>query len=127
RHGPDSCERCRLDSEFLRSRSRPNFEDGRRLRIRVCDLFCGCGGMTLGYARAALDLGRSVDVALAVDNDPVATAVFKANFPHANVATSKVEALLDRDPGSSPSPRENDTRAAVGTVDVLLGGPPCQG
>jgi site-specific DNA-cytosine methylase len=40
------------------------------------DLFCGCGGFTLGMERAGL---RCL---AAVDSNAEAIAVFRANFPH---------------------------------------------
>lgn len=41
------------------------------------DLFCGCGGFSLGMDRAGF---RCL---AAVDNSPEAVAVFATNFPHA--------------------------------------------
>ena len=39
------------------------------------DLFCGCGGFTLGLQRAGFRTLAAVDV------DPHALAVYRANFP----------------------------------------------
>lgn len=40
------------------------------------DLFCGCGGFSLGMKRAGFDC------LAAVDFNPEAVAVFRANFPN---------------------------------------------
>src|SRR5579864_2858508 len=46
------CLTCQEDQEFLRSISRPEYEALDR-PIRVADLFCGGGGLSLGAAEAA--------------------------------------------------------------------------
>src|SRR3954467_14866033 len=77
------CERCVADQAFLRSQHRPRvFGDG--AQIRAVDLFSGCGGMTIGLDEAARRAGGQLEVALAVDSDPAALAIYKANFPTAN-------------------------------------------
>lgn len=44
------------------------------------DLFCGCGGFSLGIERAGFK------TLAAIDNDPSAIKVFQANFPHVSHA-----------------------------------------
>lgn len=39
------------------------------------DLFCGVGGMSLGFEQAGFE------VAAAIDNDPIHLATYAANFP----------------------------------------------
>ncbi len=84
-------------------------------KLNVIDLFCGCGGLSKGF----LDAGY--EVLLGVDFDDKALQTFKANhgsaeamkldlFDHKNISKI-VEFLKDHD------------RA----LDVLIGGPPCQG
>lgn len=75
------------------------------------DLFCGAGGMSLGFEQAGFD------VLLAVDYDRYHVATHHRNFPygqviHGSVADLHGEEILSR----------------VGRpVDVIFGGPPCQG
>ncbi|HNT14176.1 MAG TPA: DNA cytosine methyltransferase [Verrucomicrobiota bacterium] len=82
-------------------------------RISFLDLFCGCGGFSLGMERAGLYC------LAAIDFNPEAVAVFKANFPHVTQA-------LERDL-TAFSPRELASLIETETVDVIVGGPPCQG
>jgi DNA (cytosine-5)-methyltransferase 1 len=111
----------------LTRRRRPKFEAG-ALPFRVVDLFAGCGGLTLGLAQAALEQGRALDVRLAVDFEPMATAVYRENFPLARrVETGPVEEYFDGDLGAVLSLGERVVRAHVGALDALMGGPPCQG
>ena len=121
-----TCQACERDRAFLTSRLRPPFESGGN-RLRVVDLFAGCGGLSLGIALAARGRGLAFDVRLAVDADPDAVAGYKANFPNSVVRRASVQALFDGELGSDPSAVEAAVRASVGEVDVLAGGPPCQG
>lgn len=120
------CDTCSQDLAFLRQTIRPSYETG-RAAIRVVDLFCGCGGLTLGVAEAARRLGYSLEIPLAVDNDADALTVFEHNFPGATTKARAVEELFDGELGSTPTPDEKALRRETGRVDVLAGGPPCQG
>ncbi len=124
--GPTSgCPICDADGYFIRS-SRPPYE-ALRPRLRIIDLFAGCGGLTLGAAEAARRLGLGIDVRLAVDFDKAATEVYRSNLPTAAVRCCSVEDLFGGDPGAPLTPDETALRGQIGPVDVLLGGPPCQG
>ena len=70
-------------------------------RPTFIDLFCGCGGFTLGIERAGF---RCL---AAVDSSPEATAVFKKNFPLIKLAleqdlTSFPPSQLGTLPGPKP-------------------------
>lgn len=67
--------------------------------------------------------GISTDIAWAVDIDEMALAVFKENFPFANCLVQDVNSVLSH--LQAGSPRGGAPRPPQ--VDVLLGGPPCQG
>lgn len=111
----------------LRARTRPEFDAGTGA-TRVVDLFAGCGGITLGLAQACRAADRALEIALAVDFEPLATRVYHANFPFAErIATAPVETFFDGELGEDPTFVEQRTRASVAGVDVLVGGPPCQG
>ena len=74
---------------------------------RVIDLFCGAGGMTLGFTRSGFQ------IVWAIDNDRAAIQTYKANFgDHADCAD--IERWLAE---KRPIPQ----------ADVVIGGPPCQG
>ena len=79
--------------------------------LRVIDLFCGAGGLTQGFR----DAGYQVTFAL--DKDPKAMATYRANHPH--VATH-LGSITDLTPAEIKA-------FAGGHVDVVVGGPSCQG
>jgi DNA (cytosine-5)-methyltransferase 1 len=93
----------------------------------VVDLFAGCGGLTLGVAEAARALGLGLDVRLAVDFDGPTVQVYRANLPEAQVRRASVEDIFDGHLREAATGTEATTRTALGPVDVLVGGPPCQG
>jgi DNA (cytosine-5)-methyltransferase 1 len=95
--------------------------------VRVVDLFCGCGGITLGCVLAAHDLGRSVEIPLAVDFDAAAIACYKANFPQADARCADIATIMESDWQAKLTREELELRKRVGKVDMLVGGPPCQG
>jgi DNA (cytosine-5)-methyltransferase 1 len=125
RAAPADCEICTADAAFLRG-SRPAYE-ALRPAVRLVDLFAGCGGLTLGLAEAARRCGLGIEVRLAIDADPHAVTVYGNNFPHANIRQGLVEELLDGALGAALTLTERKLRQEVQEVDVLVGGPPCQG
>jgi len=85
-------------------------------RLKVVSLFCGCGGGDLGVLGGFTYLNHRYarlryETVLAVDKDPRAVATYNANFMHKMVA-SGVEEIVPSD--------------INGSVDVILGGFPCQ-
>ena len=77
------------------------------------DLFCGCGGFSLGLTRAGF---RCL---AAIDFNEEAVATFKANFPK--------EILALRKDLTTFTPAKLAAKLGVNSVDVIVGGPPCQG
>lgn len=130
---PDSDTVNRMSAEGtaeghpLREIARPRLEDGAP-SLTLVDLFAGCGGITLGISQAAHDHGIATDVALAVDFETTAIDVYRTNFPEARrVELAPVEEFFDGPLGTPLTFRETRTRESTGAVDVLVGGPPCQG
>lgn len=79
-------------------------------KYSLIDLFCGAGGMTLGFVDARF-CGRFESIA-ALDHEPAAIATFNANFgPHGTSADISDWLREKRFP----------------QADVVIGGPPCQG
>lgn len=76
------------------------------------DLFSGCGGLTLGFAWAGF---KSI---LASDIDENCHATFSANFPDVPFLCGDI---------SEFSKDEFDKVINGQTVDLVIGGPPCQG
>lgn len=82
-------------------------------RFTAIDAFAGAGGLSLGLRRAGFDL------LMAFDNDRVAVETHRHNLD------SPVE-LLDATTTSSEQ-LMNLAGVAPGELDLLAGGPPCQG
>lgn len=111
----------------LRACTRPEYNADDEA-LRIVDLFAGCGGLTLGAAQAASKNGRRPEIALAVDFEPLATGVYARNFPSAaRVESAPVEEFFDGEPGAPVTLAERRIKAFTGSIDLLLGGPPCQG
>jgi DNA (cytosine-5)-methyltransferase 1 len=121
-----SCHGCTADLKFLQRTQKPSVR-GRVGSIRAVDLFCGCGGMSVGLKEAARRAHRTLEVALAVDSDLTAAQTYRRNFPGARVIAADIGSLFDGRVGAQLSRTEKAVASATGIADVLLGGPPCQG
>jgi DNA (cytosine-5)-methyltransferase 1 len=86
------------DRRYLRRKSVPPPIAEPRGTLRVADLFCGCGGMSLGLREAARRAGLSMEIVLALDLDPDAVAVFAKNLGNAEIG--KIEGYFDGDVAS---------------------------
>lgn len=120
------CATCQADQYFLRTTSRPAYETLDR-PVRVVDLFSGGGALTLGIAEAARRAGRGTTIALAVEVDKAAAALYALNFPKAYLRRCNITRLFDGKLGGKPTKTERALAEKVGHVDVLVAGPPCQG
>jgi len=78
-------------------------------RPTAIDLFCGAGGMSLGFEQAGFDIVSAVEI------DPIHAAVHKYNFQNCNIICDDIVELTGVDICSNID------------IDVLIGGPPCQG
>jgi len=75
-------------------------------------LFAGAGGMTLGLQRAGFQ------TLFATDHEKSSEATFRKNFPHVPFLLKDVRHLTKKDLDSVIGPQH---------VDLVVGGPPCQG
>ena len=82
--------------------------------MKAIDLFCGCGGLTLGVKRAGFQ------VVGAVDTDGLAVKTYKANHPEVQVWEEDIRPLSTRRV-------KHRLRIRKGELDLLAGCPPCQG
>ena len=80
--------------------------------INTIDLFSGCGGLTLGFKMAGY---TSI---LASDIDENCKTTFQANFPDVPFICGDITQLSQTDFLQITKDK---------TVDIVLGGPPCQG
>ena len=79
--------------------------------MKAVELFCCSGGFSLGAHAAGFD------VACAYDLDPILTSSWSSNFPNTKLKLRDVSELSGA-----------EVRADVGSeIDLLFGGPPCQG
>jgi DNA (cytosine-5)-methyltransferase 1 len=86
------------------------------------DLFAGAGGLALGFEQAGFDVLTSVEY------DAVHAAVHQFNFPMAEVLCADISKLsAERLLGAARSGAERHGIEWDGEVDVIFGGPPCQG
>ncbi|MCU1499784.1 MAG: putative methyltransferase [Acidimicrobiales bacterium] len=113
------------DQRFLRRKTRPDAATGGT--VAAVDLFAGCGGLSVGLWEAARRQGKVLSVPLAVDVNPVMASTFRRNIPASRALASRVEELFPGDPGSKLTNLEVRIARSVGPIQVLLGGPPCQG
>lgn len=79
-------------------------------KLKVLSLFSGCGGLDLGFENAGYQ------IVAAIDNWQEALNTLQRNFP-------KTEAL-NIDLGNF---HKKEFNIYEGTIDVVIGGPPCQG
>ncbi len=114
----------------------PVSHSDRRRNLRLADLFCGAGGLTMGVTQLARDLSRQVVVGLAVDSDLDAIATFAANHDVRLRQATSVTSMVDfrvagrgRSASFSYQPElvNEEVECACAGLDLLVAGPPCQG
>lgn len=79
-------------------------------KIKVLDLFSGCGGLSFGFENAGFQ------IVAGIDNWEDALITFQHNHSGAKI--------FNLDLGT---PDINHLKKKIGSVDVVVGGPPCQG
>lgn len=115
-----------MDLSFLRAPDWPA-TSGVTPHIRIVDIFSGCGIMTLGVWEAARALGIRLAPVAALDTNLTALAVYEANFPDVRSIAQPVEDIIDGRIGAAATSSEKAFLRSIGQVDLLVGGPPCQG
>lgn len=84
----------------------------RPMNPKVLDIFCGAGGMSLGFQRAGCKILGGID------QNHYAVATHHQNFPKCRL---KLEATDIRELTNLPA-----LKLEPSDVDILIGGPPCQ-
>ena len=77
------------------------------MKIRVVDLFAGCGGLSLGFIQA------NFNVVAAFDNWEETLTIYRKNFNHASINLD-----LSKD--------DAHKKIKEYKPDMIVGGPPCQ-
>lgn len=85
-----------------------------RERPVAVDLFAGAGGLSLGFEQAGFDVVAAVEI------DPIHAAIHELNFPYGVTICDDIRRV---------SGERIRAAAKLGrrAVDVVIGGPPCQG
>jgi len=78
------------------------------------DLFCGAGGLSLGFEEAGFA------IAAAIDQDPIHVQTHQRNFPACQTFTCDVADLCGDEICEEAGILSEE-------IDVVIGGPPCQG
>ncbi|GAX45637.1 DNA-cytosine methyltransferase [Tolypothrix sp. NIES-4075] len=81
-------------------------------------LFSGVGGFDLGFNAAGFE------IAIAIDNNPIALATYQHNFPHATVLCKDIREVTGEEIRACIQTKYVDWDGEIHTV---FGGPPCQG
>ena len=82
--------------------------------LTAIDLFCGCGGLTLGLRRAKFR------VIAAVDNDALSIETYRKNHRRTRVVEKDIRSVHTED-------LMEELHLKPGALDLLAGCPPCQG
>ena len=114
------------DYMMLRGKVRPALSNSKR-EYRVVELFAGCGGSALGIDQACRENGFRVSMPLVIDNNPTACAVFQDNFPDARTLCGSVYDFFSHNLTDPMTVNEKVLLNEVREIDLLIGGPPCQG
>lgn len=80
------------------------------MKYKAMDLFCGAGGLSYGFEQAGCE------IQLALEKDAWAVDTYKANHNNQNVIEADITELGD-----------DYFIPYKGKVDIVMGGPPCQG
>ena len=80
---------------------------------KFIDLFCGCGGLSKGFTLAGFESVGGIDF------NTAAIKTFNENFPGSKgICCDLLEMGVDR---------IKEEFGDLSTIDVIIGGPPCQG
>lgn len=79
-------------------------------RPTAIDLFCGAGGLSLGFEQAGFDVVSAVEI------DPVHAGVHSYNFPNCKTFCCNIEDVTGK-----------ELMCGNDSIDLIIGGPPCQG
>lgn len=114
---------------WIRLKQWPKQSKNSEREVCICDLFCGCGGMTLGAWEALRQAGIKTKIHMALDVSTEALAIYENNFRSlADLVINKdISQVFDGKIGTRTTKNERNILKKAGKIDILLAGPPCQG
>lgn len=117
------------DLDWITTARRPKEPSVDSGSLSLVDLFCGCGGISLGVWEAARRVAKRLDVRLALDISTDALDVYRQNFNVDSLVARNTDILnvLTGDIGQTATRLESELQKHVGNLDLLVAGPPCQG
>jgi DNA (cytosine-5)-methyltransferase 1 len=106
----------KIKKEKKNKNKEENINDEKKIKnkkkINVIDLFCGCGGMTTGLVEAGLNVIAGIDVW------DKAIESYESNHDHLSICADLTKL----------SPQDFKRKYNINCdIDVVVGGPPCQG
>ena len=85
-------------------------------KYKIIDCFCGAGGLSLGFERSDFEVVYAFDFA----EDTIKTYKNNPQYHHGPAFVRDIHKV-------SKASIEEDLGHELGTIDVVIGGPPCQG
>jgi len=85
----------------------------KRKKLKFIDLFCGCGGLSLGFKYAGFSLIAGIDF------NEAAIKTYQLNFQKKQGICADILSLSKKD--------IQKKLGNLSDIDVIIGGPPCQG
>lgn len=79
-------------------------------KYKVVDLFAGAGGLSLGFVQT-----KKYEVKVAFENNPNMQKTYRKNHPGVDVR------------GDVCAADYSEIKKKYGEIDIVIGGPPCQG
>jgi DNA (cytosine-5)-methyltransferase 1 len=92
--------------------TKQDIDSKRSIKPIVLDLFCGAGGMSLGFQMAGYDIGLGVE---------------KEKYPHSTHFHNFGNRCHLGDIQAIQNPKALMENYKLNHIDVIIGGPPCQG
>lgn len=90
-------------------------------RPTAVSLFSGCGGFCEGVRSAGYDVRAAVEI------DRFASETYRANFPETPLFEGDVTNFLEAESAEWQKESSRFPGVEEGAIDLLFGGPPCQG
>ena len=79
------------------------------MNLNIIDLFAGCGGFSVGFKKAGFKVTKAVEF------DPKIAEIYRINHPDTKLFVEDIGKI------------NNETNFQKNEVDIIIGGPPCQG